>query len=324
MRRAFHEELCVIAEEDDRVFLMVGDLGFGEVEQFAERFPERFLNVGVAEQNMAGIACGLAMEGHVVVTYSIANFPILRCLEQIRNDICYHNVAVKIVSTGSGLAYGAHGVSHHNTEDLAIMRALPGMVVLCPADCSEARGAVRAMIQHPGPVYLRCGYKGEPDLHGGQVEFVVGGSYRLRDGQDVTLIGTGPITHRALLAVEILADAGIEARLLSMPSIKPIDTDAILDAARDTHAIVTIEEHNILGGLGGAVAEVILNAGISVSFKALGLPDTYIRKVGSRSWLLDDLGLAPESIAAVARRVMEAAATRTAGGEPLRPKWSVD
>jgi len=304
MRKAFHEELLKIAQVDPRVFLLLGDLGYGEVEAFAKSCPDQFCNVGVAEQNMAGIACGLAMEGYIVVIYSIANFPILRCLEQIRNDICYHGANVKIVTTGSGLAYGPHGMSHHNTEDIAIMRALPEIVVLSPADCLEARGAVRAMMAHDGPIYYRCGYKNEPDLHGGQIDFQIGRAIPVRDGRHVTLIGAGPITYRALGAAELLARDGIEARVISMATIKPIDKSAIITAGRETGAIVTIEEHNVIGGLGGAVAEVLAETGTNVAFKAIGIPDTYVRVVGTHGWLLDRYGFSPQSIAEIAKGVI--------------------
>ena len=173
MRSAFNEELLNIAREDDRIYLVLADIGYGEIEPFAEEFPNRFFNCGVAEQNMTGVACGLAMEGKIAVTYSIANFPTLRCLEQIRNDVCYHNQNVKIVIIGGGLAYGSLGVSHHSSEDIAVMRALPDMVVCAPADIPEARAATHAMIAHEGPFYYRCGYREEPDLHRGGDHLVV-------------------------------------------------------------------------------------------------------------------------------------------------------
>ena len=182
MRSLFNQILLEIAEKNDRIYMIVADIGYGEIEGFAQKFPDRFFNVGVAEQNMTGVACGVAMEGNIAITYSIANFPTLRCLEQIRNDVCYHNVNVKIVIIGGGLAYGALGVSHQSTEDLAIMRALPDMIVVAPADFAEAEAATYAMIEHEGPVYYRCGYKKEPDLHQGPIDFINAGMIILHTG----------------------------------------------------------------------------------------------------------------------------------------------
>lgn len=305
MRSLFNKVLLEIAETNDRIYLILADIGYGEIEGFAERFPDRYFNVGVAEQNMTGVACGVALEGNIAVTYSIANFPTLRCLEQIRNDVCYHKANVKIVIIGGGLAYGALGVSHQSTEDLAIMRALPDMVVLAPADFAEAQAAVHAMIAHEGPVYYRCGYKKEPALHGGPIDFQIGRAIQVCDGSDLTLIGTGTITYRAFQASELLRSQGIRARVLSMHTVKPLDREAVLAAARQTGAILTVEEHNVLGGLGGAVAEVLAEAGVGVPFRRIGLPDTYVHRVGSHEWLLDHYGFSPQAIASAARQVLE-------------------
>ncbi len=300
MRSVFNEELLKIAGADDRIYLILADIGYGEIEPFAKAFPDRYFNCGVAEQNMTGVACGVALEGKIAITYSIANFPTLRCLEQIRNDVCYHNTNVKIVIIGAGLAYGSLGVSHHSTEDIAIMRSLPDMVVCAPADLQEARAAVHAMIEHQGPFYYRCGYKKEPDLHAGKINFQLGKAIQVCDGSDVTLIGTGTITFRAKQAAELLSERGIKARVLSMHTVKPIDEQAILAAARQTKALVTVEEHNLYGGLGGAVAEVIAEAGIGIPFKRIALPDTYVHMVGTHEWLLDKFGFSPEAIAKTA------------------------
>ena len=304
MRSAFNEELIKIARKDDRIHMVLADIGYGEIEPFAEEFPDRFYNCGVAEQNMTGIACGLAMEGKVSITYSIANFPTLRPLEQIRNDVCYHFQNVKIVIIGGGLAYGSLGVSHHSTEDIAIMRALPDIVVCCPADIKEARAATHAMIEREGPFYYRCGYKKEPDIHAGEIDFQLGKALVAREGSDITLIGTGTVTYRALQAAELLAEQGIKARVVSMHTVKPIDREAILAAARETGGIVTVEEHNICGGLGGAVAEVIAEAGVGIPFKMMALPDTYVHIVGTHEWLLDYYGFSPESIAETAKGLL--------------------
>ncbi len=181
MRTAFIDELCEITEKDGRVWLLTGDLGFSVLGRFYNRFPERYVNVGVAEQDMTGIAAGLALSGKIVFTYSIANFPTLRCVEQIRNDVCYHEANVKIVAVGGGLVYGAQGVTHHGTEDLAIMRALPNMTVVAPGDPAEAALATRAVVERPGPCYLRLGRAGEPTVHQTSPDFQIGKAITVRE-----------------------------------------------------------------------------------------------------------------------------------------------
>src|SRR5260221_14766212 len=205
MRDAFFKSLVEIAESDQRIMFLTGDLGFGAVNEFVKRCPRQFLNVGVAEQNMTGIAAGLAMAGKTVFTYSIANFPTLRCLEQIRNDVCYHNADVKVVSVGGGFTYGAMGATHHAIEDLAVMRSLPGMVVVAPGDPVEARAATRAVIAYSGPCYVRLGKAGEPTVHTSAIDFELGKTIRMREGRDATLISIGGIFQNTGRAAERIA-----------------------------------------------------------------------------------------------------------------------
>lgn len=297
MRTAFFRTLLELAEHDERINLIVGDIGFGVVEPFAERFPRRFLNAGVAEQNMTGIATGLALCNKVVFTYSIANFPTLRCLEQIRNDVCYHNANVKIVAVGGGFAYASLGMTHHATEDLAIMRALPGMVVVAPGDPIEAEQATRAIVAHPGPCYLRLGRAGEVNVQRPRIAFEIGRAITVRDGGDVTLISTGGVLRTAVLVAERLAQEGVQARVLSMHTVKPLDTDAVLAAVRETRAIVTIEEHSMIGGLGGAVAEVLAESDREkIAFKRVGLPSVFSSHIGSQEYLRTAYGLSEDQI----------------------------
>ena len=292
MRKAFNKELLEIAKKDPRVFMILADIGYGEIEDFANTFPDRFINCGVAEQNMTGVACGVAMEGNIAITYSIANFPTLRCLEQVRNDVCYHNANVKIIIIGGGMAYGELGISHHSTEDIAIMRSLPNMVVLAPCDIPEAVALTREMMKYEGPVYFRCGYKGEPDIHSGPIEAKIGGSAQIRDGKDATVFFAGTVGINAKKAVEQLAAEGINCRLVSLYSIKPIDKEAIIRAAKETGGIVVLEEHNIDGGVGSAVAEVLMDSGNgNVPFKRLAMPDVNATKVGCQAWMRDQYGL---------------------------------
>jgi len=308
MRGAFFRALVDLADQDERVHLVVGDLGFGVVEEFARRFPKRFLNAGVAEQNMTGIAAGLALSGKIVFTYSIANFPTLRCLEQVRNDVCYHNANVKIVAVGGGLAYGALGATHHATEDLAILRALPRMVVVAPGDPAEAEAATRAVSAYAGPCYLRLGRAGEAKVHRTQIEFVLGKAIEMRQGRDVTLISTGGMLGTAMQVAELLLDAEVQARVLSMHTLKPLDTAAIESAARETGAIFTLEEHSVVGGLGGAVAEFLAeNAEPPVVFKRFGLPSEFSSFVGSQEFIRTRQGLSAEAVALGIRAKLEKA-----------------
>jgi len=297
MRTAFLNELYELAKQDSRIVFMTGDLGFSVVEQFMTELPLQFVNAGVAEQNMTGMAAGMAMSGKIVFTYSIANFPTLRCLEHIRNDVCYHKANVKVVAVGGGCAYGAMGASHHAIEDLAVMRAMPGIAVIAPGDPVEARHATRAVVAHEGPCYLRLGKAGEPLVHKGDLDFQLGRAIRLRDGRDITLISTGGFLQTSAIVAESLAQRGIEARVLSMHTLKPLDEAAVLAAARETGAIVTLEEHSIVGGLGGAVAELLAeSAGVQVPFKRIGMPPAFSPHIGSQEYMLAQHGLDAVSI----------------------------
>lgn len=297
MRTAFFETLFEAAKKDPRIVLIVGDLGFGVVTSFMEQLPDQFVNAGVAEQNMTGLAVGMALSGKIVFTYSIANFPVLRCLEQIRNDVCYHNTNVKIVSVGGGMAYGALGPSHHATEDIAIMRALPNMLVACPGDPMEAHLATQRLIEHPGPAYLRIGRAGEPIVHQSKPEFELGKALVVRPGNDITLISTGGMLMNSVTAAEMLSGQGIAARVLSMHTVKPLDDNAVLAAARETQAIFTIEEHSVIGGLGGAVAEVLLESSTRPRiFKRIGIRSGFSSIVGTQEYLQSQYGLDAEGI----------------------------
>jgi len=298
MRTAFVKELFELARQNERIVLIVGDLGFGVVTPFMEQLPRQFINAGVAEQNMTGMAAGLALSGKIALTYSIANFPTLRCLEQIRNDVCYHNANVKVVSVGGGFTYGAMGATHHAIEDLAVMRALPGLVVVAPGDPVEARAATRAIVAHSGPCYLRLGKAGEPVVHSSSIDFELGKAICMREGSDATLISIGGILQNTVRAAERLAAQGIKTRLLSMHTLKPLDVEAVRAAARETEAIFTVEEHSILGGLGTAVAEVLAETeGIKAPLKRIGVPAAFSPHIGSQEYMQQCHGLTDEAIA---------------------------
>jgi transketolase len=286
MRTAFIQTLCELAEAEPRIWLLTGDLGFSVLEAFAQRFPDRFINVGVAEQNMTGVAAGLARCGKIVFTYSIANFATIRCLEQIRNDVCYHQADVKIVAVGGGFTYGAAGYTHHAVEDLGVLRVLPNLTVVAPADPVETRLATRALASWPGPCYLRLEKAGNAVVHPVEPAFQLGRALLVRPGRDVTLISTGGMLPETLATATRLAAEGIDAEVLSMHTLKPLDGAAVLAAARQTGAVVTVEEHSVTGGLGSAVAEVLAEAGPGPwRLRRFGVPDAPYHGVGSQAFL---------------------------------------
>jgi transketolase len=304
MRTAFIEQLCKLAAQDERIWLVCGDLGYSVLEAFSDKFPARYLNAGVAEQNMTGIAAGLALTGKIVFTYSIANFPVMRCLEQIRNDVCYHNLNVKIVSVGGGLAYGSHGYTHHGVEDLAVMSAMPNMTVAAPGDPHEARAVTRLACQVQGPMYLRLGKAGEPMLHRQPLEISVGESIQMRTGNNITLISTGGMLASVLAAADHLQAEGRSTRVLSMPFLVPIDEKAVLSALSETSAILTVEEHG-RGGLGTMVAEIIARSGKAISFTSLRLGSSPIKIAGTQEQLREQQGLSVTDIVRSAERVLQ-------------------
>jgi transketolase len=285
MRDAFIRVLTERAAVDKRIFLVTGDLGFGVLTDFAKRFPAQYLNVGVAEQSMTGIAAGLAAEGRTVLTYSIGNFPTLRCLEQIRNDICYHGADVKIVAVGGGMSYGPLGVTHHATEDIAIMRALPGMTVLVPGDVWEAEHAARRMLAEPGPCYLRLDKSAAATVAAPGETFRIGKWRTLREGRDLTLIAAGGIVGEALEAATRLEQSGVSTRVVSAHTVKPVDVETIAKCTRDTGGIVTLEEHNLDGGLGGAVAECCMDNRLAPQvFLRMGLRNEFSSVIGTQEY----------------------------------------
>lgn len=292
MRDAFIRALMGLAERDPRVWLLTGDLGFSVLEPFAQRFPKRFVNVGVAEQNMIGVAAGLAHSGKVVFAYSIANFPTLRCLEQIRNDVCYHDLPVRVVSVGGGVAYGTAGYTHHGVEDLGILRTLPGLAVLAPGDPLETELLTQALLQLPGPAYLRLGKAGEPVVHEQPPALTLGRALSVRPGDDLTLISTGGMLHAAVAAArELEASDRLSVRVLSMHTLKPFDEASVRLAAEQTRLIVSVEEHSRINGLGSAVADVLARcSGPRATFSSYALPDQHLDRVGSQKYLLASLG----------------------------------
>lgn len=296
MRNAFVRELTVLAARDPSVILITGDLGFGVLTEFARQFPRQYINAGVAEQNMTALAVGLALEGKVVFTYSIANFPTLRCLEQIRNDACYHRANVKIVSVGAGFAYGPLGISHHATEDLAIMRALPNLTLFSPGDSTEVQLVTRAAHETAGVCYLRLGRGGEPVVHQHQPTFTLGEPIRLFSGGDLAILATGGILAVAQQTRAMLEAKGRSTALFSVPTIKPFPVAWLRELAPKVKLIITVEEHTIVGGLGGCAAEVLAEMADAAPLLRCGLDDQFSCIVGSQDYLRRRYGLTPERL----------------------------
>lgn len=298
MRDTFVRTLIELAKADPNIELITGDLGFGVLKPFWEQCPDQFTNAGIAEQNMTTLAAGMALEGKTVFTYSIGNFPTLRCLEQIRNDCAYHNANVKIVCIGGGFVYGSLGMSHQATEDLAVMRALPGVTVFAPGDTLEAAACTRAMAAVNGTAYLRLGRGGEKKIHEKIEDFQVGKALRVKDGKRLALFSTGGIFCEVQAACRKLEEAGFDPAVYTFPTVKPIDRELIETCCREFEAIVTCEEHNIMGGFGGAVAEVMAETrGGKARLLRIGLQDQYASRVGNQNYLRAQYGLSADKIA---------------------------
>ncbi|MCZ4493949.1 MAG: transketolase subunit [Conexibacter sp.] len=298
MRDAFFEALAELARHDERVWALTGDLGINLFDPIEQAAPGRVLNVGIAEQNLVGVAAGLAYAGRLPFAYSIAPFVTSRPHDQVRVDVAMANAPVTLVGVGGGLAYGYLGPTHHAIEDLGIMRALPNMTVLAPADPAEVRRATRAAFAADGPVYLRLGKNGEPDVLPGDASFVLGRATRLRDGDDVTLVSTGAILGHVVAAADLLAARGVATTVLHYGTLKPFDAEAVVAAAARTGAVVTVEEHSIIGGLGSATAEALADAGAGAPLRRVGVPDAFVTAIGSQEHLLAHLGLDADGIVA--------------------------
>lgn len=302
MRDTFVRTLIELAKKDRRIVLITGDLGFGVLKPFWEELPDQFLNVGIAEQNMTTLAAGLALEGKIVFTYSIGNFPTLRCVEQIRNDCAYHNANVKIVCIGGGYVYGSLGMSHHATEDIAIMRSLPDVTVFAPADKTEAVAVTKALVENNGTCYLRLGRGGEASIHDETTSLSVLNAIKYQDGKRVAIFSTGAIFDEIITAKDILASNGVVPAIYSFPTVKPLDEETIVSCSKEFDVIVTCEEHNVIGGFGSAVSEVLAKNGSKAKQIAVGIPDTYCCAVGNQKYLRSEFGLNGEQIA---KRILE-------------------
>lgn len=298
MRNAFIASLSEIAAHNPNVWLLCGDLGFSVLEPFAAKFPDRYINVGVAEQNMASIAAGIALSGKTVFTYSIGNFSTLRCLEQLRNDVCYHGADVKVVAVGAGYAYGSQGYTHHALEDVAIMSTLPAIEVFVPCDPVEVGAITHAIAASGKPSYLRLCRAGEPILHPGALEDVRRPRV-LRDGREAVVLASGPVAAQCLEAAARLSQQGHDVGVVSVPCLKPFDDEFIRTAARRTSLMVTVEEHVLRGGLFSAVATALAGKPHQTRVIGIGVSELAGKTsiAGSREALLKAAGLAADALA---------------------------
>ena len=295
-RDAFTEALQAIASENADVVAVCNDsVGSSKLGGFRERWPERLINVGIAEQNMVGVGAGLANGGKLPFVCAASCFLTGRALEQIKADVAYSNANVKLCGMSSGMAYGELGPTHHSIEDFAWLRVLPNLPVIAPCDRTETAAATRFAASYDGPLFLRLSRVGVPDLLPDDHQFELGTSTRLRDGDDLTIVANGVLIHRVLAVADILAKKGLDVRVLNMATVRPIDEEAIVSAAAETGAILTAEEHTVHGGLGSAIAEVVVRH-CPVPMDILGVPGVFA-PTGSANFLLDEFGMSPEGIA---------------------------
>lgn len=295
MRTTFAKTILEAARKDNRVILLTGDLGFSVFEPMMQELPDQYMNCGITEQSMTGVAAGLATEGMIPIIYSIIPFVTMRNLEQIRNDICYQNLHVLVVGVGAGFSYGPYGHTHHALEDISFMRSLENMTVLAPGDPHEVKMLTEQAIHSQGPVYMRLGKAGEPILHPLGTNVEMGKSILMRDGKDITIIGTSTLLSRAKEVAEELAKEGISIRLLSMHTIKPLDRQS-LEKSLKTKLIVTLEEHSVIGGLGSAVSEYLAHRSAHPPLLSLGVPDRFTKGIGFQEYMRSLNGLDKESV----------------------------
>lgn len=295
MRTAFINQLILEAKTNKKIFLLTGDLGFNVIEPYIKLFPDRFINVGIAEQNMVGIASGLAMEGYCVYIYSIGNFPTLRCIEQIRYDVCYHNLNVKIIAVGGGFAYGSLGASHHATEEIGMLRTIPNLVVCAPGDPFEAKAIANLTSKYNGPCYVRLGKAGEPVVHKKEIEKIdIGDVLKIREGGKTAVFSTGAMLK---YVIDFIYNNDLESSIYSFPFIKPINQQKLIDIIESHNKIITIEEHQAQCGFGSAILEIINDLRcdnkllIHPAIKRIAIKDKFFPIAGSQEYLRIIAGL---------------------------------
>ncbi len=306
MRKACLDMVYELARKDKRVFFIGSDLGIGTLQKFKDEMPERFFMEGISEANMVGMAAGLAMEGKIPYVNTIATFLTRRCFEQVVIDLGLHNLNVRLLGNGGGLVYAPLGPTHEAIDDIAIMRTIPHMTVIAPADADEMRRVMLQSLDHKGPIYVRVAKGGDPIVTNDRIPFEIGKAFEIRPGRDALIVTTGITLKIGLEAATRLRSEGINTGVLHVPTIKPLDYRTIVGCAAEVSVIVTVEEHNILGGLGGAVAEIVSEANLPTvkRFKRIGIPDIFADKYGSQASLMRDFGITTENIIATIKNLL--------------------
>lgn len=296
-----------LARKDERIFFIGSDLGTGTLKEFKEDIPDRFFMEGISEANVIGMAAGLALEGKIVYVNTISTFITRRCFEQVVLDVCLHNVNVRLIGNGAGVVYAPLGPTHEAIEDLAIMRAIPNMTIVAPADADEMRRLMPQTVDYAGPIYIRLAKGYDPIVTTDKIPFEIGKAILMRKGADALIITTGITLKLALYAAQALSASGIEATVLHIPTIKPLDEAAVLDFTASVKAIVTVEEHTVIGGLGSAVAEVIAEANFDTQkyFKRIGIPDNFPDEYGSQDSLMARYNITSQNIASTVEELLD-------------------
>ncbi len=298
MRNAFADEILALARQDPRVVLLSADIGNRLFDKLKSEFPDRFYNCGVAEANMIGVAAGMAQSGLRPVCYTITPFITYRCMEQIRVDLCYHHLPVTVVGTGSGLSYASLGGTHHSCEEMGMLRLLPGLTVGGPADAPELRAMMRDALRQDGPVYLRIGKKGEPQIHPDVPDLKLGRAIKLREGTDACILSIGTVLPVAMAAAEELTKRGISTRVVSFHTLKPLDKQCLQEALGSFKVVATMEEHSVLGGLGGSVAEWLADHPETKGrLLRIGTPDEFLHLTCEQEEAREHYGITAENVA---------------------------
>lgn len=307
MRKTSLEMVYELAKKDKRVFFIGSDLGVGTLKKFQQEMPERFFMEGISEANIIGMAAGLAMEGKIPYVNTIATFLSRRCFEQVVIDLCLHNVKVRLLANGGGMVYAPLGPTHEAIDDLAIMRVIPNMTIVAPADAEEMRRLMVQSVDYPGPMYIRIAKGFDPVVTSESIPFEIGKAFVYREGPDALILTTGITLRLGLEAVDRLAENGIRAALVHVPTLKPLDTATILNYASQVSVIVTVEEHSVIGGLGGAVAEILAEANFpsAKKFKRIGIPDVFPDEYGSQASLMQKFNITTEAIVAAVSELTE-------------------
>jgi len=312
MRKTCLDMVYELARKDRRIFFIGSDLGIGTLKQFRAEMSERYFMEGVSEANIVGIAAGLALEGKIVYINTIATFLTRRCFEQVALDLCLHNANVRLIASGGGLVYAPLGPTHEAIDDIAILRALPRMTIIAPADADEMRRLMPLTVDYPGPIYIRLGKGGDPIVTHDRVPFRIGKAIPMREGSDALIISTGVMLKPALDAAASLEKDGFETAVLHMPTVKPFDAETVVELAGGVPVIVMLEENSVIGGLGSAIAEAIAEAGFDSPkrFKRMGLPDVFPDQYGSQASLMARYGLTADRVATTVQELLRAASVK--------------